>query len=1031
LLNKISQSTFVGRWVRVRSADMGFGFCREKHPDGVVVVYTDIPNLIEEQTVVAVEDLLLPRVSPGARVWVKGSPYGWHAAEVTGWAGFGEYHIQVAGLNRDLKLPSDRFTIRWDRPLTDPVGAVARGFCDSPEYYEARRAFLDQLVRQRSVSRGFTAALSAPIELFQHQLDTVARVLSDPVLRYLLADEVGLGKTIEAGLVLRQLILDDPEATALVTVPAALVYQWEEELRDRLLLGDALEEKRLSLVAHDDASGLVGLPDHALVVVDEAHRLLPHLTRRPQLREELLNARGLLLLSATPMRGDLTDFLELLNLVDPVAFPREDLDSFRKRVQLREQEATDLQVLSSRRASLRQREAVLQDLMRLHGADPMVVRLVEECRTAGELTSLTWTALASYVRETYRISRRMIRHRRNSGPTEEYPVAGRKAVFVPVVDPARGVVDEFLELYRDHLAERSARMSYSQAVLHGLGGPCALLRHLDRRLAAAAGTAHSVPQGDRALLKATVARLRLADTSARLRLALDVVQQRLDRGLKVVVVGTSSDIARDFLAAADARWRGLVGGHLAYLDQVAREEHILNFLQTSGGRVLVGDYTLEEGRNLQEAEVLVNLDLPLDPNRLEQRIGRLDRFARRMQPAEVVVFTEPDSEWVMAHIRLLDEGIGVFRASVATLQRQLADVLESVVANLQHEGSSAFAVDLAALQARLQDERVEVDLLEELESVTVASDFDDVALADLREAEEDVEALRVAFLRFTSMRGGVGLCPQEDPGNGLLSFRVEHSQRIHGLPNDATSEVLPLLSRSRAYARDTAINRKGVAPFRLGDPLVEWLERYLRADERGRARAMIRPNAGVSEPSLWLSCDFLVEFDAVHVRTESDGVRRRLRRRGDALLAPTVVRTWTDPAGPATKTLTEEVLELPFDKGSDLVLRGRRWKDVLSALPDWQQLCRMSGEAALEHVRNMPILTNVPAAASERARDEVTARLAVLRARSQRLPSEAERMSARQEMEREKILGQALVRGVEHPAVSMIACGAVVLWPMS
>jgi ATP-dependent helicase HepA len=91
----------------------------------------------------------------------------------------------------------------------------------------------------------------------------------------------------------------------------------------------------------------------------------------------------------------------------------------------------------------------------------------------------------------------------------------------------------------------------------------------------------------------------------------------------------------------------------------------------------------------------------------------------------------------------------------------------------------------------------------------------------------------------------------------------------------------------------------------------------------------------------------------------------------------------------------------------------------------------MSGEAALEHVRKMPILTSVPTAASARAGDEVAARLAVLRARSQRLPSETERTSARREMEREELLGQALVQGVAHPAVSIIACGAVVLWPMS
>ncbi|MGA5205214.1 protein DpdE [Streptomyces variegatus] len=1032
LLNRFSPSTkYVGRWVQVRSNNLGFGFCRGKHPEGAVVAYTDIPGLPQTVNVVAVEDLQLPRVSSGTRVWVKGQPYGWHAAEIVGWAGLDEYRIRVAGMYREVKLRGDQFVIRWDKPLTDPVSAVAQGFCDTPEYYEARRAFLDQLVDQRRVSRGFTAVLSAPVELYQHQLDTVARVLSDPVLRFVLADEVGLGKTVEAGLVLRQLLLDDGAATALVAVPAALRHQWDEELRGRLLLDDALNGRRLRLVTHEDLIDEVGLHKHVLVVVDEAHRLLPHLERPPGLRRDLLSTRGLLLLSATPMSGNLSTLLELLHLVDPVAFPRTDLDSFRDRVQQREGEATSLQVLSSRRASLRQRENVLQELLLLHSADPILVGLVAQCRATGDIASPAWSALVTYVRETYRISRRMIRNRRNSATTEEYPVAGRHAVFVSLADPARAVVDEFLEQYRDHLMGQSASSAYARTVMRGLGGPRSLLRHLKQRLAATAGTSHAVPSHDRALFESAVARLQLADTSTRLERALNVVQDRLDHDLKIVVVGTSRDTAQEFLEAARARWGASVGEHLNHTEQQTREDDVLTFLEAAGGRVLVGDHSLEEGRNLQEAHVLVNLDLPLDPNRLEQRIGRLDRFARRTQSAEVVIFTEPDSEWVTAHIRLLSEGVGIFHNSVATLQRKLADLLQDLVARLQREGSRAFAVDLAALQISLDEERNDIDLLEELESVTMASDFDDASVSDLRAAEEKAEPLRAAFSRFASASGGLGLRHQEDPVEHLLRFRTDPGQRIYGLPDDASRQVLPLLKRPRAYARNTATHHTGVAPLRLGDPLVEWLERYLRADERGRSRAIVRPHTGGREPVLWLSCDFLVEFDAAQLQAETEGIRRRLRRRGDALLPPTVVRTWTDPAGPAPAALQEDMLEPPFDKTSDQVLRGHLWKDVLAALPDWQELCRLSAEAALRHIEATPILTSEPATASARGRAEVAARLAVLQSRSQRLPSEGERISAAQELQREETLGQALVRGIEHPAVSIIACGAVVLWPTS
>lgn len=1024
-MTKYSAPKYVRTWVKVRSNDLGYGFFRERRVDGALVVYTDIPGLVEEQLLVPFEELTPTRLSRGTRVWLKGDPYGWWAGEITGGTGFGEYHVRVQGLARDLKVSGDRFLVRWNRPLGDPVMAVASGLCDSPEYYEARCSFRDLTLRQRRSSRGFTAVLSAAVELFPHQLDTVARVLSDPVPRYLLADEVGLGKTVEAGLVVRQLILDDAAATALVAVPAPLLQQWNAELRNRLLLDDALSANRVRLVTHDELATGDRLREHTVVVIDEAHRLVPRLGRAPALRAELQATKGLLLLSATPMRGNLGMFLGLLNLVDPVAFPLHDPAAFEKRVQDREHEATSLQVLTSRRASVRQRLSVLDELSMSHGRDPMVARLVGECRTDVAGTSPAWSDLTNYVRETYRISRRMVRHRRNTESTENYPVAGRAAVFVPVDDPGRAVVDEFLDQYRDNPAGRPARMAFSRAVVHGLGGPHALLRHLLRRLDARSGD-DAVPADDRALVEATVAKLELAGIETRQKLVLDLVDERLRDELKIVVVGTSVDVAQEFCDAARRRWPERFSGHLKAMNPTEREEELECFLTLSGGRVLVGDYTLEEGRNLQDAHVLVNLDLPLDPNRLEQRIGRLDRFARRVQPAEIVVLTEPGSEWVASHIRLLSEGIGIFNSSVATLQRKLSELLDNLTAQLPMQGSFAFSMDLSELRKDLEEERIDVDLLEELESVTAASEFDDAGVSELRKAEKDSDELRAAFARLTSMRGGLGLRPTEHPRTGVLTFDGEVGRSIFGAPHDVAAEVLPLLRQPRAYARSVAISRIGVAPLRLGDPLVDWLEQYLRVDERGRARAVVRPHRGSAVATMWLACDFLVEFDAAHLPTDSKGVRQRLRRRGDALLPPVIVRTWTDAVGPADDELVVE-LEKPFDNRTDRLLSGKVWADVLAELPDWPQLCMDSGTVALDQVRSMPALAT--AAAAERARTEVAARLAILQARAQRLPTEAELVSARAELAREEELGHALLKGVEQPSVSVVACGAVVLWP--
>jgi hypothetical protein len=396
--------------------------------------------------------------------------------------------------------------------------------------------------------------------------------------------------------------------------------------------------------------------------------------------------------------------------------------------------------------------------------------------------------------------------------------------------------------------------------------------------------------------------------------------------------------------------------------------------------------------------------------------------------------TEPTSPWVTAQIAMLNDGIGIFNGSVATLQRRLTEARDQLLDALSTSGSSAFTHDLGGLRSALDDEQVEVDLLEEIESVIVAADFDGLAMADLRAVDGDVEGLRQAFNRFTSVRGGVALRPAENQ-RGLLRLGSDTGRygparfsRIGGLSEHASREVTGLLDRTYAFSRDIAANRRGISLLRLGDPLVDWLERYLRQDERGRTRAIVRPTGVVGSPELWLHCEFLVEYDDAHLQVVDEAVRRRLRRRGDAILPPTVVETWTDPHGIASPDLLD-ALDAPFDERRDQVLRGQLWQTVLNEIPEWPQLCRASYDQARTHLACTSALMSVPAIAVRRATAEVASRLKVLKARAHRLPTDAERAGAAHDVHREIDLGDALVKGVAEPAISVVACGGVVLWP--
>ena len=1014
-------SHFVGRWLRSASRlELGLGYCKGVRDGLLVFSYVDVPEVDEHVVLVSRDDVVDKPIPAGTRVWVRGKPFGWHAGVIDASATAGRYHISLVGHAQRLLLYQDNFVIRWAQPLDNPAAAIAHGLSETPMYYEARSALLSQFVQQRRVARGLSAAISAPINLYQHQVDTAARILADPVMRYLLADEVGLGKTIEAGIVVRQLLIDDPNARVLVLCPDTLRGQWISELRDRLGLGEALEGPQITVAPHALVQAAAirrtgGLRYYDLVVIDEAHNLFKHFGVNSQLEEEFRSVDGLLALSATPMRGDIETFRRLMALVDPVAFADATPDSFRDRLDERERCAGDVQVLATRRASLRQKALVLETVQSDFPDDENIRKLIAACRESGDPKAQAWTDLADYVREIYRISRRMIRHRRTSELTDLYSVAGRVPTYVEVADPARSVVDEFLEAYRVRLSDFGSPAVFAMAVLHALAGPTALRDYLRR------------PQttDDAVLFEMTIARLEMAGLDSRLRTAVDVVWDRVRSGRRVVVASSFPHVLDRFGELVAAVMDGDdVHHHYRSMFPEERDAAVADFLGEYDGGLLLADPSMEEGRNLQEAEVLVNLDLPLDVNRLDQRIGRLDRYSVRPSPAEIVVFTESTSDWVSAQIDLLSHGIGVFDSSVSTVQRLLSTVLDDVLDNLLRKGVDALRIDVAGLRDELEDERDNIDLLEELESVEAATIFADQPFGELLEYEQNPEKLRESVRRLTTGTGSLALRPTESAA-GVVRFG---GGRSVGLSAYEAGELERLL-RPKAFDRDVALVHPGVSPFRIGDPLVDWLQEYLVADERGRASAIVRPVPGLAAPALWLHSEFLVEFDAAQALVPDGPSRRRLARRGESHLQPLRLQTWTDASGSAPKTLQDDVLNLPYDTRRDEVLRGKTWGPVLDALPTWSRLCHESAEAAWEDIRASAALASSVRGAMESAEQETARRLAILEARARRLPSGTERKAAHQELRLEREAARALAEGIEKPAVRMVACGACVLWP--
>ena len=171
-------------------------------------------------------------------------------------------------------LPVSDVFVRCAAPIADPTPFLAAKITETPRFADARSAFVRSVVAQRGASIGMSALLSSAIELEAHQIEVVRRVLQDPIQRYLLADEVGLGKTIEAGILIRQCFLDGgPDTQVVVLTPAALVPQWRAELSNRFFLGSRLNSSLHVLSLAQERQALCHIANAAMLVIDEAHHL--------------------------------------------------------------------------------------------------------------------------------------------------------------------------------------------------------------------------------------------------------------------------------------------------------------------------------------------------------------------------------------------------------------------------------------------------------------------------------------------------------------------------------------------------------------------------------------------------------------------------------------------------------------------------------------------------------------------------------------------------------------------------------------
>ncbi len=917
---------------------LGFG------PDGFGVLEFFRSVADRERVTVPRGDFTRLELPRETRVFVQLSATQWRVGRVIGSLrhsdGSFEYDVKFPNDQR-VDIPETRLHVRCLDTFADPAGILAAGCAETQFFADRRRKALGRLRALRAAARGLTALTSSAVEVVPHQTAAAQRVLQDAVQRYLLADEVGLGKTIEAGVVIRQILIDDPERAVLVLVPGPLVEQWREELGRRFGISDFAGA--VHVTAHEDLQDIsIVLPKADLLVVDEAHNIVPAAgvlepglgARR--LHELARRSDKVLLLSATPPVGDEDRLLGLLNLLDPASHPIADREGFRRKITERQAIGRMLLPLHRRSPPVVLR-AQAQQAARMFPDDPAVQSEVARILAAGtdrEALDASVEALRDHVIRTYRLHDRLIRTRRTDaslwfrprGP--EWPRLDHVRLEFAGEADSQGV-GTLLEGWRiaamsnaDDDTRPALATRYSELVSAAWCGPRVLLRAVGRAAPTFADEAeHLAALAEWARQAMAGSAREDAVVTALQDLRRAVASQSAGKKPKLVCFASDPDEALQLCQHLRRRLGTFeVASVLHSASATNAAAAVEAFRSDAQAWVLVADRSGEEGLNLQFAHGMVHADLPFSAGRIEQRIGRLDRFGRRAGAIlHRVVLPDDDEEapW-RGWFDLLANGFKVFSRSISDVQFRLEALDATVAGLLLSDGPLAVGEFAAEVEAELTQERTKLDEQHALDNMALLAD-DASPLVDAIEAsEEDEQAiaddLRPWLVDVLRLR----LQPSRADANDTVRLFWGRETLLPDIPWRAALE--PTLDRQCTWSRMRA--QSAVTPpaslLRPGAPLFEALERIARWDDRGIAYATWRVEPGWEGFALAFRLVWVVEprIPAVAPVWARDAAANSLRRRAEGLLPVLTIEQFLDDSG------------MPVDDARLLGVLARDYRDA-------------------------------------------------------------------------------------------------------
>lgn len=582
---------------------------------------------------------------------------------------------------------------------------------------------------------GFKELAGSKIYLLPHQINSVMRCLQEEPCRYMLADEVGMGKTIEAISVFKIYMQDRSNKKALVIVPETLKEQWKTELFLKFNIEQGSDKNHNSVIVKsvDEIKAEDKCFQWDFVIIDEVHRYLGDSVHYTVLHAISKNTKNILLLSATPVQQRREEYLSLLRILLPEKY---DLYSTEQFSELIEKQSHIIQKTTLILDDLSDYEEEIegvksededphdsedcQDLYEeIHDGleeicdnldDEKLSLLLDNIIFEGDdLGVYAIKVIISYICSNYQIESNIIRNRRKLLETSEdderllptreletltYELDNDRNAYEAltyeqfsnwILDRVEGDNDS---VERDIQPLLSAFFSSPWAFSDELNKASKKGLRLDQDLFTNVERWKSFEQNIIDHVTAVIDDpTKYADYySTRLITILNAVYDEL-YDQKIVLFtnyGKTFEVYRSALTKLFPQEEVSFFGESLSKDEI--ELNAYRFQNDSSCRLMLCDYTGGEGRNFQCADYILHIDLPWDANMIEQRIGRLDRLERdpaRPVVHSVVVYALETFEDAL--FKFWNEGLRIFTQSLSGMEIIMKDINREIVTAIQQD----------------------------------------------------------------------------------------------------------------------------------------------------------------------------------------------------------------------------------------------------------------------------------------------------------------------------------------------------------